>query len=387
MLAIHIIGVAVSWHIYSLTKDPLKLGLAGLSSVLPTFLLSLWAGGVTDKSIKRDLLLWGQVGNVLGILGLFVAACFEGKISVDAEVHCIYFFVFILGTTRAFISPAQFSLFSEIIPNEERVEGVAWNSSVWQLAAALGPALGGILFGFQGAKLTYGIALLSSVISIYWVYKISSRKPPLISEKENPKEALTLGLKFIFKEKLVLSALALDMFAVLFGGAVAMLPFFADQMGVGPQGLGILRAAPFLGATLMALVVAGHPPRERSGFYLLWAVAGFGVCIICFALSHSFWFSLFILTLSGALDQISVVVRGTILQILTPDTMRGRVSAVNQVFIASSNELGELESGLMAKAMGTVPSVIFGGCMTVLVVITVALLSPKLRKLNIGDLE
>ncbi len=387
MLAIHIIGVAVAWHVYSLTKDPLSLGLVGLSSVLPTFLLALWAGNITDKSIKKDLLLWGQLGTFLGIAGLLVISILAPKMAVASQVNSIYFFVFIMGSARAFVAPAQFSLFSEVVPDDERVEGVAWNSSVWQLAAALGPALGGLLYGFSGAVSTYAFALFSLVISIFWVFKIKSRNSPIVSTKENPKDSLFLGLRFIFKEKIVLSTLALDMFAVLFGGAVALLPFFADKLGVGPEGLGLLRAAPFAGATLMAIFVAGHPPRKNSGRYLLWAVAGYGLCIIGFGLSKNFYLSFGILVISGALDQISVVVRGAILQLMTPDTMRGRVSAVNQVFIASSNELGEMESGIAAKLMGTVPSVLFGGTMTLLIVLYMAIFSPHIRNLNLSDLE
>lgn len=385
MLAVQMQGVCVAWQVYSLTKDPLSLGLIGFYSVLPTIVLSLFAGHFTDRLVRRNLLLVAQVVEMGCLLMLLWGGGADW--SLVARVNLIYSAVFLGGVARAFLSPAQFAFFSEIVPADERVQGTAWSSNAWQIAAAGGPALGGLIYGLGGVRAAYSVAVGLLAAAFACVYLIPARERPRFDPKEPFVKSLLTGLRFVFGERLMLSALSLDLFAVLFGGAVALLPVFADRLGVGPEGLGVLRAAPFAGASVMGLFLAHRPPRKRSGAILLGCVASYGACIIGFGLSHSFVLSLALLALSGAFDNISVVVRGTLMQLLTPDSMRGRVSAVNQIFIASSNEVGELESGFTAKWMGAQPAVLFGGVMTLLVVAGIAAFSPRMRRLDIAELE
>jgi MFS family permease len=386
MIAVHIQGVAVAWQIYQLTKDPLSLGLIGFYSVMPTILISLFAGHLTDKLVRRNLLLGAQL-LALTCLGMLLYTAHDSTMLVSNKVNFIYAAVALGGIARAFVSPTQFAMFGEIVPMKERVEGMAWSSSVWQFAAAGGPALAGFLYGFGGATTTYVFALTMMLMAILFNFSIAPKSLPKMVSKEPFFKSLFVGVRFIFSNKLVLAALSLDMFAVLCGGAVALLPIFADILGVGAEGLGILRGAPFVGATVVALWIVRNPLRKHAGIILLGSVACYALCIIGFGVSRNFSLSFFMLFLSGAFDQISVVVRGTILQLLTPDNMRGRVSAVNQIFIASSNEIGEMRAGVSAKFFGTVPAVVIGGAMALGVVGLVTFFSTPMRQLNLGKME
>jgi MFS family permease len=259
---------------------------------------------------------------------------------------------------------------------------------VWHIAAVSGPAAGGLIYAFAGIHAAFLCVVFFSAISLLFFFTSKPAPLPVRNGDEGVFTSLSTGIKFVFGNQVLLGALALDMFAVLFGGAVALLPVFASEiLHTGPQGLGFLRAAPALGAVLMAMILAYHPPVRRSGIKLLWAIGGFGVCIIFFALSENFWLSLILLALSGMFDNVSVIIRGTIVQIYTPDEMRGRVASVNSIFIGSSNELGSFESGLAARIMGLVPSVVFGGGMTVMIVLAAAGFAPKLRKMEIKGMK
>jgi len=274
-------------------------------------------------------------------------------------------------------------LLAQLVPKELYPNSSTWNSLIWHIAAVSGPAIGGLIYGYFGVGSAYlGVLAVYSLSFIFFAYT-KSRPKPINTDSDNIYKSLKEGLKFVFKNQIILSSMALDMFAVLFGGAVAMLPVFASEiLKVGPEGLGLLRAAPATGAVIMSFTLAHRPPLTNTGKKLMYAIAGFGLCIICFALSENFYLSLFILFLSGILDNVSVVIRQTIMQLYTPDAMRGRVASVNSIFIGSSNEIGAFESGAAAKIMGLVPSVIFGGSMTLLIVYITSRLAPKLKKLE-----
>jgi MFS family permease len=305
-----------------------------------------------------------------------------------AGVLPLYIIIAITGLARAFFYPAQSAFMAQIVPRNLYANSSTWNSTVWHIAAVSGPAAGGLIYGFAGIHAAFFCVVFFAALSLYFFYSSKSIPLPLRSAQEGIFTSLSTGIKFVFGNQVLLGALALDMFGVLFGGAVALLPVFASEiLHTGPQGLGFLRAAPALGAVLMALILAYHPPVHRSGIKLLWAVGGFGACIIFFALSQNFWLSLVLLALSGMFDNVSVIIRGTILQMYTPDEMRGRVASVNSLFIGSSNELGSFESGLAARIMGLVPSVVFGGIMTVSIVMATAGFAPKLRKMEIKGMK
>jgi MFS family permease len=385
--ALQMQAVAIAWQVYSLTKDPLSLGLIGLAEVSPAICFALLAGHIVDRNDRKKIVLLAQTLTVIVALLLWMLSHGVFPLSKSAMVYSIYACAFFGGVARAFMASSLFAFFGQIIPKEKLVRAAAWNTTFWQTAASIGPATGGLLYGYFGVSFTYFVIGMLLLISIGAMAMIPKRGIVARAIEEPFTQSLTVGLKFVFRNPIVLSALSLDLFAVLFGGAVALLPLFADLLQVGPQGLGIMRAAPPVGAILSLLVITRRPPGKGAGPLLLSCVAGFGLCMICFALSRNFYLSLFFLALSGMFDSVSVVVRSAILQLLTPDEMRGRVSAVNSIFISSSNELGAFESGVAAKWMGTVPSVIFGGCMTLIVVISTLILSPKMRRLNLKALE
>jgi predicted MFS family arabinose efflux permease len=293
----------------------------------------------------------------------------------------MYLFIFLSGFARGFYAPAGFSFIVQLVQKEQLVTASTLNSSAWQMAAIVGPALGGALYAWIGITPTFLVVLFFIILALVAMLNI---KPKPIASKmgnESIADRLKVGLKFVFNNKVVLSAISLDLFAVLFGGAVALLPVFANEiLQVGPQGLGFLRAAPSLGASITMLWLSMRAPVQKPGIVLLFCVGAFGLCMIGFALSTSFYLSLLMLFLSGAFDSVSVVIRGNILQLQTPDDMRGRVSAVNTMFIGSSNEIGAFESGLAARLLGTVPSVVFGGCMTLLVVGITSIKAPQLKQ-------
>jgi MFS family permease len=383
--------IVIEWQVYTLTKDPLSLGIIGLMEIIPALSMALFAGHIVDQREKRNLFLCCIGLFSLISLGLF----FLSEASIMASwgqksiLYSIYGFVFFGGLLRAFFGPTIFSLVSLIVPKKVYPNAATWNSSTWQMASVLGPAVAGLTINWLGVHWSLCIVFVLVVIS-FLLGLLISKKPVL-----NPKigepiiQSLKEGVRFVFKTKAILGALSLDMIAVLFGGAVALLPVFAqDILKVGPEGFGVLRAAPAVGAFLTMLTTAYIPISRKAGMKLLVAVFGFGISIIVFGLSSVFWISVIALFFSGITDGVSMVIRQTILQLKTPDHMRGRVSSVNSMFVGSSNELGAFESGLTAKLMGTVTAVVFGGTMTLITALTTGLVSPSFRNLDLEkDLE
>jgi MFS family permease len=384
--AIQMQSVIVGWQIYEHTHDALSLGLIGLAEAIPFLFVALFSGHIADVIERKKIIIATVILYFLSSLALLIITYRFTHIIKESGVYPIYAIIFITGIARGFLFPAQSAFVAQIVPRELYANSSTWNSTIWHIAAISGPAFGGLIYGFFGINVAYLVVVIFVVIALV-AYSIIKKRPLSAKEKkETLLQSLTAGGKFVFKNQIILGALSLDMLAVLFGGATALLPIFAgDILKVGPQGLGMLRAAPAFGAVIMAMILAYHPPLENAGKKLLFSVAGFGFCIIAFAISNYFILSLVLLAMSGMFDNVSVIIRGTILQLATPDEMRGRVSAINSIFVGSSNEIGSFESGLAAKLMGLVPSVIFGGAMTVLVVISIAKKVPKLRHLNLNS--
>jgi len=373
--------VVVGWQVYALTRDPLTLGLIGLAEALPYIAVALYAGHIADRTERRTLALAGNFGLVLSAVALLILTMTPGAIRAD-HVWPVYVIISLSATARSFMRPAVFALSAEVVPRELYPRAVAWRTSSWHLAAVAGPALGGLIYGFSGPALAYGCVIGAMSAALAILSRVAHRVTPVLTEHEPLSESLQAGIRFVWSEPLLLGAMTLDLFAVLFGGAVALLPAFAELLDAGPEGLGILRAAPATGAILTGFVIAHRPPMKRAGFALFASVAAFGVCMITFALSRTLWLSFAILFASGVFDNVSVVIRSTLLQTRTPEHLLGRVSAVSQIFIGSSNEIGAFESGLAARLLGVAPSVVFGGTMTLLVVAITAWRAPALRKLR-----
>jgi MFS family permease len=374
-------SVAVGWQVYEITRRPLDLGLTGLVQFLPGVFLFLLAGHAVDRFDRSKALTLCYAGyGISSALLLLVTLRFEFLHRAET-VTPIFVILFLVGVVRSFSMPASRALLPQLVPEEQFQSAVAWNSGIFQCATILGPALGGVLYAFtRGPAVVYGVALFAGVLSVLTTFKIKTECRP------RPREPFTMqtvfaGLRYIWTHKLVLGSISLDLFAVLLGGAVALLPVYAKEiLRTGPLGLGLLRSAPGIGAGVMALLIAFKPIRRRAGAAMLWCVGGFGVFTVIFGVSKSLPLSLIALMLVGAMDMVSVVVRGVLIQIETPDEMRGRVNAVDMIFIGASNELGEFESGLTAQWIGTVPSVILGGVGTILVTVLWAWLFPELRK-------
>jgi len=383
--------IIIEWQVYSLTKDPLSLGIIGLMEIIPAFSMALFAGHIVDQKEKRNLLLKCIGLFSLISLGLFLitSSSVEKVWSTTTTLYAIYCFVFMGGLLRAFFGPTIFSLVALIVPKKAYPNAATWNSSTWQMASVLGPAFAGFTINWLGVHWSLCIVFGLVILSFILLFGIS--KKPVLNPKigEPLVQSLKEGVRFVFKTKAILGAISLDMIAVLFGGAVALLPVFAqDILKVGPEGFGMLRAAPAVGAFMTMLVTAYIPISKHAGLKLLVAIFGFGISIIVFGLSSIFWISLVALFFSGVTDGVSMVIRQTILQLKTPDHMRGRVSSVNSMFVGSSNELGAFESGVTAKLMGTVTAVVFGGTMTLITVLTTGIVSPTFRKLDLQeDLE
>ncbi|PIB39305.1 MFS transporter [Maribacter sp. 4G9] len=383
--------IVIEWQVYSLTKDPLSLGIIGLMEVIPAVGMALFAGHIVDQKEKRNLLVKCILGFSVISFGLFVLSWpgLEETWETKTILYGIYALVFMGGLVRAFLGPTIFSLIALIVPKKIYPNAATWSSSTWQLASVLGPALAGFSISFIGVHWSMCVIFGFSVLALITLLQIS-RKPIMNPKIGEPVfQSLKEGLKFVFNTKAILGALTLDMIAVLFGGAVALLPIFAqDILNVGSEGFGILRAAPAVGASITMLGSTRFPLHKNAGKKLLWAVFGFGICIIVFGMSTYFWLSVIALFVSGAVDGISMIIRQTILQLKTPDNMRGRVASVNSMFVGSSNELGAFESGVTAKLMGTVTAVIFGGSMTLLTVGITAFAWPSFRKLDLSkDVE
>ncbi len=380
--------IVIEWEVYSLTKDPLSLGIIGLMEVVPAVAMALFAGHYVDQNEKRSLLIRCILGFSCISFGLFLVTWPEVTegMSKRSILYSIYLLVFLGGIVRSFIGPTIFSLLALIVPKKIYPNAATWSSSIWQMGAVLGPAVAGFSISWIGVHWSMILIFGFSLIALTALFRIS--KKPVINPKlgEPVMQSLKDGLQFVFRTKSVLIALTLDMIAVLFGGAVALLPVYAqDILEVGAEGFGFLRAAPAVGAFLMMVTSAHFPLHRNAGKKLLWAVFGFGVCIVVFGVSTNFWLSLFALFVSGSVDGISMIIRQTILQLKTPDNMRGRVASVNSIFVGSSNELGAFESGVTAKLMGTVTAVVFGGTMTLITVGATAILSPRFRKLDLRE--
>ncbi|OAD92485.1 MFS transporter [Aequorivita soesokkakensis] len=383
--------VVIEWEVYSITKNPLSLGIIGLMEVIPAVSMALFAGHIVDQREKRGLLFKCIFGFSVVSLGLFLLTWprVVGDLSTDTVLYSVYFLVFLGGIVRAFLGPTIFSLFSLLVPKKIYPNAATWSSSIWQMGSVVGPAAGGFFIHWIGVHWSMCFVFAFSLMALLLLLQIP--KKPILNPNigEPVMKSLKEGIKFVMNTRVILGALTLDMFAVLFGGAVALLPIYAqDILKVGPEGFGILRAAPAVGALIIMFTSAHFPLNKNAGMKLLAAIFGFGICIIVFGVSTWFWVSVIALFLSGATDGISMVIRSTILQLRTPDAMRGRVASVNSMFVGSSNELGAFESGLTAKLMGTVTAVVFGGGMTILTVVGTGFFFPKLRKLDLRkDLE
>lgn len=371
-------SLVMGWQVYALTHDPFSLGLIGLSEALPCLALTLFGGWAADRWDRRRLSL-AATTLLLGGATLLLVLSFRPHLTSAWPFYAIQA---LAGVGRAFFRPATQSLGTDLVPREAYQNAATWRSSVQHLSRALGPALGGLLFAFGSGRLAYSVEVLLMAISVFSWSRIRTKfvKPEVILPIGR---SLAEGFSYIAGQRVLLSAITLDLFAVLFGGAVAMLPAFAlEVLHIGPQGLGVLRAAPALGSVLMAIGLAHHGPVRRAGRTLLACIAAFGACWIGFACSTHFGLSLLLLLASGAFDNVSSVLRATLIQTLTPRELMGRAQAVNGLFISSSNELGDFESGLAARWLGLVPSVVFGGCMTLVVVAVAAWRVPELRKLK-----
>ncbi len=375
-------GVVVAWQIYDITHDPLSLGMIGLAEALPYISISLYAGHVADR-LNRHRVAMAALGVLL--------ACSLTLLTFNLIPHFLtlhgalpfYGVIFTSGIARSFLQPSRNALGAELVDRSLYSNAVAWRSSTWQTAAVVGPAIGGLIYGFATPRVAYIADAIMMSVALFAFGTIDYVRSAPVSPEESIGDSLRLGLRFVFRESVLLSALTLDLFSVLLGGAEALLPVFADQiLHVGPQGLGILRAAPAAGAVVASVYLAHQRPFQRAGRTLLYAVATFALCIIGFGFSHSFGLSILLLAISGMADNVSVLIRSTLLQVVTPAHLLGRVTSVNSIFVGSSNELGAFESGVAARLLGTVTSVVLGGVASLGVVVTVGASVPRLRRLR-----
>ena len=385
IMGLRMMGTLVGWWIYELTNEPFAIGLIGLAEVIPAVSLALYAGHVIDISEKRKLLLKGVALYWVCAIALLLLSTnlATGAFSNLQIAIGIYFVIFCTGIIRSFTGPSFGTLVGEIIPKDLLQNATTWNQGIWLSASVLGHAMVGFFIAGFGNTGSLSIVITMVTIGFVFIAKIKPKPPHKQEVEQKTLESVKEGIRFVVQTKEVLGALSLDLFAVLFGGAVAMIPVFAkDILKVGPIGFGWLNAAADIGAIIIIFIITVFPVHQQQGKKLLLAVGGFGICIIIFALSTTFWISFTALVMSGILDGFSMIVRGTIIQLKTPNHMRGRVMSVNSMFINSSNELGQFESGLAARAMGVVPSVVFGGIMTLLVVTTTWFKAPSLRKME-----
>ena len=380
-VAVTMRGVVVGWQVYAITHDALSLGLIGLAEALPFVTAALFAGHVADRNDRRGV-MFAALTVLAACAGVLLWRSARGSLD-RADVPWFYGVIFASGLARSFLMPARTALAAELVPRELYANASAWRTSSWQFAAVAGPALGGLLYGFTGPVSAYATDLVLMLAGMATLALVRSRGRPQGVSREPIGRSLAGGITFVTRQPVVLGAMALDLFSVLFGGAVALLPVYAaDILHVGPEGLGILRAAPAAGAVITSLWLAHRPPFRRAGFALLANVALFGLSIILFGVSRTFWWSVLLLAVNGAVDVVSVVIRATLVQEWTPPELLGRVSAVNSIFIGSSNEIGAFESGVAARLMGTVTSVVFGGCVTLFVVGFTTWRVPSLRRLR-----
>jgi len=384
IMGLRMMSTLVAWWLYELTRDPFYIGMVGLAEAIPAVSLALYAGYVIDKSEKRKLLLRTVM---LYIVGASILLCtsthwFEKEFGTKLIVIFIYTIIFLTGIIRSFAGPSFSAIIASLVPRELLTTASQVNSSAYLTASISGHALGGFLIAGIHVTGTFLVIVIVMLIGLFALYRLKE-KPPIIGAEKRTLEAVGEGIKYVLKTKEVLGALSLDLFAVLFGGAAAMVPVYAKEiLHVGPIGFGWLNAATDIGSICMVISLTLIPLKKKQGLKLLFAVAGFGICIIVFGISQWYWLSFLALLISGVLDGVSVVVRSNIVQLKTPDELRGRVMSVNSMFINSSNEIGQFESGVAAKLMGNVVSVVFGGCMTILVVIFTSVKAPALKKME-----
>ena len=385
IFAMQMVIFSIAWYIYELTHDKLSIGLLGLSEILPAIVLSLYAGHIIDKSDKRTMLLrtmglYCVTAILLGFLCTAKARTMLPVVGIQAAIYGVYFCT---GVLRSFTGPTMSSIVAQLVPRLALPKAITYSTTAWQAAAVSGPIVAGLLIAHIGIAVSFSIAAILILIAVWLIFRIPALSPANTNKNEKAWASVREGLAYVMNTKELLAAMSVDMFAVFFGGAVAMLPVYAkDILHISAAGMGWLRAAQSIGTVCALTALSRHPLKRQQGRIMLQCVAMFGLCILVFAVSKNFWLSFSVLFLSGIFDAISMLVRSTILQMYVPDNMRGRVSSVSSMFVNSSNELGEFESGVAARVLGTVPSVLFGGCMTLLVVGVAWFKSPKLRKLE-----
>ena len=388
--AVQMQAVILGWRIYELLKDPLALGLIGLTEAVPAIGLALYAGYLVDR--MKPLKVYRNVIYISFISGVIVLLehIFQDRMSIAAQAVMLYSASFLTGLARSFSQPSIFAAVPRIVGRSRLMQAAAMTSSTMQVARIAGPAAGGIIFGFAGAIIASSLVCITLVLSIIAMTLIKTEvpAPDPTHEHKSIRDELLSGAKFVYKHPILFPAMMLDMVAVMFGGVTALLPIFAsDILMIGAKGLGALRAAPAIGAAVMGFYLFKKTVHKRSGTWLLWAMTGFGFCILVFGYSTNFYLSFAALLLSGAFDSINMIIRGPAVQLASPDHMRGKISAVNSIFIGSSNEIGELESGIAAKILGTVPAVYLGGIVCLATVACVSYFSPALRKMELEKIE
>ncbi|RVU02123.1 MFS transporter [Mucilaginibacter limnophilus] len=381
--------IVLGAYIYDITHDKIALALIGLFEAIPAIGLALFGGYFSDKFEKRKLLLT-VFAAVIFSSSVMLVVTYHGMaqhLHITHIVPVIYAMIFVNGAARAFYAPAAFTVMANSVPKEVYPNSSTWNGSTWKIASIVAPVVGGFVYGIYGITPVFIIILSFLLITLFAVSMLKKIEPVFVP-KEGVFKSLSEGIRFVFSNRMMLGAISLDMFSVFFGGVVMLLPVFAkDILHVGPEGLGLMRGASSLGAVVTMLAMTRYSPMAKPWRNLLFVVTGFGLSIICFALSRNFYLSLFFLFAEGAFDSVSMTIRGTIMQLLTPDNMRGRVSSVNQMFISSSNEIGDFESGVAAHFLGTVPAAIFGGCMTLVVVTITFLKTKKLVPLSLHEIN
>lgn len=388
--AVQMQAVIVAWQVYALTHDPLMLGLVGLAEAAPALSLALYGGMIVDRGNPLFVYRCVLALSFVSAAALIVSHLPGLELALNAQLTTLYLASVMTGIARAFSQPAMFSLVPRLVARENLTRAAAWMSSSMQLARVAGPAVGGLVYGYFGmlAAIVAVCVLLALGIGLISTLRLVAYTPSVAQTPQSKAQELFGGLSFVWGHPILLPALSLDMISVLFGGVTAVLPIYAEQvLNLGASGLGLLRAAPAVGAAIGSFGLTHLPIKNHAGVWLLGAVSGFGLCILVFGVSTNVMVSVIALGLSGVFDSVSMLVRTVVVQLASPEHMRGRIAAVNSMFIGSSNELGELESGVAAKVLGTVPSVIFGGCMCMLTIGAITVLSPALRKLNLAKLE
>jgi predicted MFS family arabinose efflux permease len=383
-------SIAIGWHLYTLTKDPLPLGLIGLVEAIPAIGFAFVSGTIVDSHNPKRVMLYAQLGLLINAILLFLSIYNAPILGRTLEISALYTAIFISGAARSFIPPANFAMLTELVSEAQIPAAAAWNSSSVQIASIVGPSVAGLVFAMLGARTAFALPMFALVFALFFCARIHFQfdRSKVKNIGESFWSRMQGGIHFVFSKKLLLAVMSLDMFSVLFGGVSAILPVYADQiLHVGPNGLGYLRSALSLGSVLTTMALAFYPFYSARGRLLLIVVAGYGLCNLGLAFSNNFILAFIFLFLSGVFDGVSMITRSMLLQFLTPQTMRGRVSAINSIFITSSNEIGAFESGVAAKAMGLAPSIVFGSVMTVLVVIVTWMKVPSLSTAKISKIE